>query len=107
MKNNITIQEILLMTATSFSHRQLCEINPMDKKNNYNSAEQLEAACWNGLLPEMLPEVVGAAPEQRLYLWQVDLRSSYLRLSLSNRPPYLERYFSLDPYIFLQAKKMN
>ena len=106
MKNNLITQEILLMTATSFSHRQLCETNPLDKNNCFSTVEQLEAACWNGLLPEMLPEVVPATGN-KLYLWQIDMRGSYLRLSMSNRPPYLERYFSLDPHIFLQAKRMN
>ena len=56
MKTNSTQQEIILLTGTTFSAREWCE-RESNKENNLSDKEQLEEACWNGLLPEMLPEV--------------------------------------------------
>jgi hypothetical protein len=108
MKTDSTILEILLFTTTSFSQRQLCETDARDRDNNLAPAEQLEAACWNGLLHEMLPEVLYAPnSHEKLFLWQVDMRENYLRISMAACPPVLEEYFTLDPHIFLQTKRMN
>jgi hypothetical protein len=49
--------EILLVTNTRFSSKQLCE--KYDNRNQNNSAghNSLAEACWRGCLPEMLPEL--------------------------------------------------
>lgn len=54
MKTDSIIQEIWLMTTTTFSKRQLCEMNSQEGNRCVIPAEQLEAACWNGLLDELL-----------------------------------------------------
>ena len=58
MKPNPIIREILLVTTTTFSKRQLCETDVQDKNSQLTPAEQLEAACWNGLVYELLPEIM-------------------------------------------------
>lgn len=108
MKPNTSIQEILVMITTSFSQRQLCDTNTQDRPNNLSTKEQLEVACWNGLLPEMLPEVMHEpGSNEKLFIWQVDVRESYLRISMAVCPTVLEEYFALDPYVFLRTKRMN
>ena len=54
MKTAPIQQEILLMTGTKFSAREWAEKNVEDQ-NKLSATEQLEDACWNGLLHEMLP----------------------------------------------------
>ena len=69
MKTKSTQQEILLMTGTKFSAREWAEKNVEDK-NKLSATEQLEDACWNGLLDEMLPELVQKTAEgKKLFLW--------------------------------------
>ena len=53
MKTKTINQEILLMTTTTFACRDWCEKDVQSSK--VLSAEQLEEACWNGLLEELLP----------------------------------------------------
>ncbi len=59
------------MTGTHFQLRQCCEKNT-GKQNNLTEKEQLEEACWNGLLQEMIPEIYDLSEEnKKLFLWQI------------------------------------
>jgi hypothetical protein len=107
MKNNSIFREILFVTTTSFSKRQLCETDAMERDRNLAPAEQLEAACWNGLVDEVLPETMHLPFTQKLFLWQIETRKSYLRLSMGLCPPVLEEEYTLDPYNFLYSQEMN
>jgi hypothetical protein len=108
MKTNFTQQEILLMTGTSFSSRQWCEKNDQDSQNRLTEKEQLEEACWNGLLPEMLPEIYGqTCGKTKLYLWQIREAVSFIEIELGELPADKEKYFSIDPYSFLQMQSLS
>jgi hypothetical protein len=107
MKNNSVFREILFVTTTSFSKRQLCETDAEERGSNLAPAEQLEAACWNGLVDEVLPETMHFPFTQKLFLWQIEMRKSYLRLSMGLCPPFLEEEYTLDPYNFLYSQEMN
>src|SRR5690348_10469509 len=103
-----TIQEVLLMTNTSFSKRLLCEINTQNRNGHLIPAQQLEAACWNGLLTEMLPEIIPESfSDIKLFLWNIETKRSYLRIFMGVRPVYISKPFSLDPYIFLEVQRLN
>jgi len=105
MKPYSNIHEILLSTTSSFSHRQLCErIDP--EKSNLTSEEELEAACWNGLLNELLPEIMPSGAE-RLFLWNIEARSCFLTINMAAYPSVTDTFYSIDPYIFLGNKQMN
>ncbi len=108
MKPASIIQEILLVTTTSFSSRQLCEGDSEDKNSRQAPAEQLEAACWNGLLDEMLPEIMHNLPDRKkLFLWEVEMRKSYLMISRGECPPVSEFNFTIDPHLFQYTQAMN
>jgi hypothetical protein len=108
MKQFSNIHEILLLTTTSFSHRQLCERNDIEKKNHLSFDEELKDACWNGLLEEMLPEIFfNAHSSEKFFLWQVETGSSYLKLCMAAYPPVLNEYYSLDPHNFLNMLPLN
>jgi hypothetical protein len=99
-------QEILLMTGTSFSTRQLCEMN--DTKNAMSEIEKLEEACWNGLLSEMLPEIFQQpCNTKKLYLWDVKEAKHFIEIELSEYPELSDEYLSIDPYTFLQVQYNN
>ena len=103
MKTKSTQQEILLMTGTKFSEREWAEKNP-DEKNKFSSMEKLEAACWNGILNEMLPEIMEKSSEGKdLFLWQIKKCNSFLQIELSESSSIMERRSSIDPYLFFPS----
>ena len=107
MKTNSTQQEILLMTGTTFSARQWCEKDP-GKQDNLTDKEQLEEACWNGLLHDMLPEIY-LQPEghKKLFLWQIKEGNSFIELELGELPEEKDKQLSIDPYSFMHLQLLS
>lgn len=107
MNTNCTQQEILLMTGTSFSSRQCCEkLDPCDQ-NHLTEKEQLEEACWNGLVQEMLPEIHEHSGDIKLYLWQIIKAVSFIELELGELPAEKDKHTSISPYSFLQVQMLS
>lgn len=108
MKTVSINHEILLFTATTFAKRDLCELNEESRANQFTPTEQLEAACWNNLLDELLPEIM---PEpyfnSKLFLTEVVTRKSCIKISMGVKPSVLHEQFTLDPYVFLFRQEMN
>jgi hypothetical protein len=101
MKTTIIKQEILLL-INPFSQKELCEKNPSNNLNNQSYADQLEAACWNGLLDELLDNILEKTDSgKRLCLWHTQQRASFVGLELCDAPQFTERHLSIDPYSFL------
>jgi hypothetical protein len=103
MKTNIIQQEILLLTGTTFSKRQLHENDARDDSNHLTDSEKLEEACWTGLLDELLPEII---TNKKLSLWQIGDSESSLQIELSEYPSE-EKQFSINPYYFLRTTEYN
>ena len=95
------------MTGSRFSAREWAEKNVEDK-NKFSATEHLEDACWNGLLYEMLPELVQKTTEgKNLFLWHIRHCRSFLGIELSESSPSIEQEFSIDPYFFVPSQNMN
>lgn len=103
MKAQTTQQEILLLKGTKFSEKEWAE-KIVEDKNKLSASEKLEDACWNGLLGEMLPELVQKSEDGKdLFLWHIRHCNSFLEIELSDSSPVIEREFSIDPYLFVPA----
>ncbi len=100
-------QEILLMTGTSFASRQTCKKNSNDNEEILSEIEQLEDACCNGLLPEILPEICHANQADSLFLWQIKENQSCIGIELGEYPEIIEKQYCIDPYSFIQLQSMN
>lgn len=107
MKTNSTQHEILLVTGTSFSSREFCETSDGLNYNPLTEKEKLVVACWNGLLPEMLPEIFEQPVNKKLYLWEIREASSFIELELGEIYLELEKQFSIDPYSFLSMQMLS
>lgn len=107
MKINSTQQEVLLMTGTGFASRQYSERETLDNAKNLPGHEKLKDACWNGLLKEMLPEIFMFNFDAKLYLWQVREADHFIALEMSENPTDINKYFSVDPYRFMEVKEYN
>ncbi len=108
MKTNSTQQEVLLVTGTSFATGQLCKNDNSSNNNQLNDIEQMAEACWNGLLPELLPEIFNKTlVDKKTYLWQIREGNSFLELEFADFPEQKDDFFSIDPYNFLATEFYN
>jgi hypothetical protein len=108
MKTNSTQQEILLITGTSFASRQWCGKDGTGKNNPLSEKDQLEEACWYGLVKEMLPELfVEPGSSKNLFLWQIREAASFLELDFGEFPSEKDKFSSIDPYLFLGMRSEN
>ena len=96
------------MTGTRFAAREYSERTDPDNKPAFSAIEKLEEACWNGLLPEMLPEIM-VQPEdgQKMYMWSITEGSSFLGIELGDRQEEKDKFFSIDPYVFLRTQELS
>lgn len=97
-------QEILLITGTKFSSRQ-CWQKIENNQEVPSEADQLQDACWNGLLKEMLPEICGS--DKDIFLWEIRENRCGLEIELGELPSEVDSYYSIDPYSFLENQVMN
>ena len=108
MKTNTAQQEILLMTGTSFSARTWCANDDAEAQKNITPEDRLKEACWNGLLPEILPEICkGEIEGNKIFLWQVTQATHFIDIELGVEPPDTDKYFSINPYSFLQKQSLS
>ena len=107
METKSTQQEILLLTGTQFATRERAE-KKVEDNNKLSAQELLEDACWNGLLGELLPEIVQKTTAgKKLFLWHVRTCRAFLEIELSEDSPVIEREFSIDPYFFVPGLLLN
>ena len=102
-------QEILILKGNSFTARQYHSKNENGKPESLSPEEQLEEACWNGLIQELIPELyIHPGKDKTLYLWQVKESNSFLELDLSEEiPETKDNYLSIDPYAFMKGRLMS
>lgn len=100
----------MLITGTTFSSKQLSEIDKAPNDKNLDEIEQLEEACVNGLIKDILPEIFAwpvNTNTKKVYLWGIKEGDSFIELDFSEFPEEADKYFSIDPYAFLSEKILN
>lgn len=108
MENNFTQLEVLLITGTSFLSGNLCKKDDSDPNNQLSEHQQLQEACWNGLIQTMLPEIcLPSTDGGPLFLFQVREACSFIELELGDTPTFLDHQFSLTPHLFLATQTFN
>lgn len=114
MEPNKVQQEILLITGTTLSSRELCKAkgsgpNDDTRPNEpLSENERLVEACWNGLVSMLLPELcMHTADGGNLYLWEIRETASFLKLDLGEVPAAIDRHFSIAPCSFLSTQCYN
>lgn len=108
MEQQVTNQEILLITGSGFYNRQYYKRADGDTNTSLSSMEELEKACWDGMLHEMLPELVGNNPAQATsFIWNTASGMNFLCVNISSYPVPVDKKTSIDPYYFLGASNNN
>lgn len=98
-------QEILLFINTSFAHQEFAgRKNEESNKPTGSVIDKLEEACWNGLLPDILPELASDSIwVHHLHLWRIKLGNSFLCIDLAEQQVRDYSRFSLNPALFLDS----
>ena len=100
--------EILLFTHTTFLNRELCETDerPHDKPAS-SQEEQLEKACWSGLLTEILPELFYRKNSDTTFVWEISHALEFICINSGSFPGPVEKEFSVNPWLFLQLFSLS
>ena len=108
MKTISTHHEILLFTGTGFASKQLADNEENSHGKKFSAIEELEKACWNGVIYEMFPEILGSLyPKCASFLWQVLTGKNFLYINIGPNPVMAEHSASIDPYFFMMDKCEN
>ena len=99
-------QEVLLFTNTRFASQDYQKISGENNAGE-SKIERLKEACWNGLLDELLPEILQDHTDKKINLWNINVASSFLDLQFSSFPSNPDEFSSVNPYIFLQHTYYN
>ena len=108
MKNTSTNQEILLMSNSSFFKRDWVELNCNKTDKQLSQKEQLILLCWNGMLNEMIPEILQTeAGKKPLTLWEINESGNMLDLRYGDFNREMNDEWSINPYVFRELACMN
>ena len=108
MKHITTNQEILLLPATSFFNKDWIEKSNPENSKKLSQKEQLIELCWNGVLPEILPEICETNIQAKpLAIWEINETVRLLDLRLGEFNELMNNEWSINPYIFIEMANMN
>ena len=108
MKNTCTNQEILLLSNSNFFKRDWCELNGNKNDKQLSQKEQLISLCRNGMLKEMIPEILQTeAGKKPLTLWEINESGNMLDLRYGDFNLEMNDEWSINPYIFRELACMN
>ena len=108
MKPTNIHHEILLFTSTSLANRQLANNEENSNSRKLSTIEELEKACWNGIIYEMFPEILGSLyPKCESFLWHILTGKNFLYINIGPDPMMAENSSSIDPYFFMMNSCEN
>jgi hypothetical protein len=102
MKKGNTHYEILMVTGSRFSQREFCSRDERDEARKLSPSEQLEKACWDGLLHELFPEILGShSIRNESFIWHTLLGKRYLYIQIGPNPASVSGQTTIDPYFYM------
>ena len=107
METDILNREILLNINSSFFKRDYCEKDEKNSTKKLSKTEVLKTLCWDGFLPELLPEICSRVNNKPLTLWELLETQQLLHLRFGNYQEKLEEVFSLNPYLIADVYCLN
>ena len=108
MKNTSTNQEIMLLSNSSYFKRDWVELTGNKNNKQLSQKEQLILLCWNGMLKEMIPEIIqSAAGKKPLTLWEINESGNMLDLRFGDMDEEMNDEWSINPYVYLTFANPN
>ncbi len=105
MKTDTTVQELLLNVNSSFCKREWSE--KKNQQQTLSDTERLKTLCWDGMLPEILPEICVKQNNKPLILWEMMGLDSILHLKMGGYSERLNPVFALHPYLIVDNACRN
>jgi hypothetical protein len=103
--NNI---EILLLANSSYFKRDWVELKANTNDKQLSQKEQLIQLCWNGMLKEMIPEILQTESGKKpLTLWEINESGNMLDLRYGDFNEEMNDEWSINPYVFLTFANPN
>jgi hypothetical protein len=106
METETAVQELLLNVNSSFCKREWCEIKD-EKQQSQSYTERLKTLCWNGMIPELLPEVCIRQNNRPLILWEMMGLTNILHLKMGGYSERLNPEYALHPYLIMDNAALN
>ncbi len=108
MKNFTNNLEILLQTNSRFFKRDWVELKNNTNDKQLSQKEQLIQLCWNGMLKEMIPEILQTETGKKpLTLWEINESGNMLDLRFGDIDQEMNDEWSINPYVFLTFAVAN
>jgi hypothetical protein len=108
MKTNSTNQEILLLSNSSYFKRDWVELTGNKNDKQLSQKEQLILLCWNGMLTEMIPEILQTETGKKpLTLWEINQSGNMLDLRYGDIDQEMNDEWSINPYVYLTFSITN
>lgn len=109
MKPITANQEIILFTGSTFSNREFSKPRKHNDCGETTSRrDELERACWAGIIFEMLPELtIDQLALCKMHIWDIHSADDFLLISQGTDPHPVEAIHSIDPPHFLTVTNFN
>ncbi|MBX2934679.1 MAG: hypothetical protein KF825_10560 [Ferruginibacter sp.] len=108
MKKTSINQEILLNANCGFFKRDWCELNSSKNNKALTQKEQVIQLCWNGIMPELLPELYfNMQGKKQLTLWEINETGHLLDLRYGQYDMQMNDEWSINPYVYLSLAIPN
>ena len=102
MKPQTTRQEIILISHSSLGKLSFCRIKD-EQAARLSITEKLEQACWDGLLPNLLPGIVDAD----CLVWKIETAEKFICISLGPDPGSIPLEITIDPFSIIRQSPLN
>lgn len=100
--------EILLFTGAGFNTRPFSRKDTDTNGENSSQKEELEKACWDGMLFEIFPEILGSFRAKcESFIWHIMQGKNFLSVNIGPVPPVTDNETTIDPYFFLTSIREN
>lgn len=107
MKPQHLYQEVLIFTTTTLSRKTLYKKNSSREDSSF--MEELEEAFWDGLLNELVPEIVPSIRQPKMVISRIHAGNYCLFIDLTDNPGIIESnneaILSIDPHLL--SSKIN
>lgn len=107
MEKDYNENEILIFTNSSFFAHEWQLLNSVEEGNFLSKKQKILRACWDGLLPELLPECFDEFSNKKMLLWEVTEASYFMELDYANTIPFIDNKNSINPYLFMKDDMYN
>ncbi|HET9824974.1 MAG TPA: hypothetical protein VFP87_06540 [Chitinophagaceae bacterium] len=107
MTPQVNHYEVLLFKNSHFARRQFCDKVNCNRTRR-SVEQQLQRACWNGLMLQLLPDVLMHPSGRRsIHTWEVIPAENFVEVRVGEVPRSVEYTRSVNPYYFLFETNFN